>query len=196
MRTLLLISGPIAVGKSAIANELIQGHGFHAIKSSPYLRAKLKAAGLQDSRTNLQDVGDRLDHETDFTWLIRDVASPLLTRNSDVDRWLLDAVRKVRQVEHFRATYGDSVHHVHLTASEDVLKERYETRRAASPDPLTIQAYEETIEHPNERASRSLQEIAQTIVDVEHTTPQQAVTQILKALGWEKNHASDSADQR
>ena len=76
MKLLLLLSGPVAVGKSGVANTLIKSHGFTSIKSSTYLRSKAASDGLNESRTVLQEAGDRLDSETDFKWLIDDVAVP------------------------------------------------------------------------------------------------------------------------
>lgn len=78
MKLLLLLSGPVAVGKSSVANALIKDHAFTNIKSSTYLRAQVASDGLNESRTNLQKTGDRLDDETDFKWLIDDVAAPAI----------------------------------------------------------------------------------------------------------------------
>lgn len=46
MKFLLLLSGPVAVGKSGVANALIKDHGFASIKSSAYLRAQAASDGL------------------------------------------------------------------------------------------------------------------------------------------------------
>jgi hypothetical protein len=165
MKLLLLLSGPIAVGKSGVANALIKGHGFANIKSSAYLRLQTASNGISESRTNLQKTGDRLDDETDFNWLIDDVAKPAIAANPDNARWLLDSVRKRRQVEHFRNHFGRSVFHVHLTAPESIIEARYNDRLLAGDEVGNI-TYATAIAHANEQSSRSLIDIADFLVDL------------------------------
>ncbi len=165
MKLFLLLSGPVAVGKSGVANALIKDHGFASIKSSTYLRAQSASDGMNESRTNLQKTGDRLDDESDFKWLIDDVAVPAIAANPDNDRWLLDSARKRRQVEHFRNRFGRSVFHVHLTAPEPIIEARYNDRLLAGDEVGNI-AYAAAIAHANEQSSRSLIDIADFLVDL------------------------------
>lgn len=91
------------------------------------------------------------------------MAAPAVAASPDVRRWLFDAVRKYRQVEHFRAAYGASVFHLHLDAPEEVLRARYERRLAAEGEPVEG-AYDRTIAHDNELQSRALIHIADAVV--------------------------------
>src|ERR1700734_1788532 len=86
----------------------------------------------EGTRSELQNLGDDLDAKTDFRWLLDDVALPGFRSNPTIENWLVDAVRKSRQIEHFRDTFGEAVVHVHLTAPEIALRTRYEARRATS----------------------------------------------------------------
>ena len=69
MENLLLLSGAICAGKSAVAKALGNLAGFHKIGSSDYLRAYGRERFPAESRHELQELGDLLDHETDFQWL-------------------------------------------------------------------------------------------------------------------------------
>lgn len=159
---LILLSGPIAVGKSRVAAQLVGRHDFERISSSAYLRKHVVASYGEGCRRSLQDVGDALDAATDFRWLIDDVALPMFARSGrGRDRWVLDAVRKQRQVDHFKEIEVD-VRHVHLTASEATLRSRYEHRK--SRDDIN---YDDAVIHPNERAARSLIDIADFVLSVE-----------------------------
>lgn len=129
-------------------------------------------------RHNLQELGDDLDKETDFSWLIESVAIPAITVRPDVDNWLLDAVRKPRQVELFRLRFTDAVKHVHIVASEAVLKQRY-----ASRNPHHVAQYETDVSHPNEQCARSLASLADQILDTEGLTPSDIADQIIQI--WE-----------
>src|SRR5262245_34102732 len=114
---ILLLSGPLAVGKSTAATELVQFYGFGKIESGRYLAQLAADSNLDGSRAGLQRLGDDLDVKTDYRWLISDVTLPLVSARPEIKRWLLDAVRKRRQIAHFRTEYGSRVAHVHLNAS-------------------------------------------------------------------------------
>ena len=162
---ILLLSGPIAAGKSTLSKTLIETHGFKAIRSGQYLQSLARSQGLDISRSVLQKLGDDLDEKTDFSWLIDDVAFPLIEGDAGQSRWLLDSVRKPRQVEHFRARFGSQVFHVHVVAAEHELRRRYEQRLNAGGEYEGATSYDDAIGHPNEQASRGLVAIADLTVD-------------------------------
>lgn len=166
MPIIVLLSGPISSGKTSLADQLIQRHGFQRLKSSDHLKAMCVSNGVEISRASLQKTGDDLDAETDFHWLVTDVAAPQMALNPSQQKWLIDAVRKPRQVEHFRADFHNEVLHVHLWAPEEVLKERYDRRRASGADNEGATSYAEAVTHPNEKASRALQGSADIAINV------------------------------
>jgi predicted kinase len=160
----LLLSGPVAVGKSTLATQLVEDHGFRTIRSGNHLRSVATHLGSDSTRRALQELGDALDLRTDYLWLIDDVASPQVEAEPDHARWLLDSVRKKRQIEHFRSRFSHVVH-VHLTATEEVLRARYDARLAAGGEYEGGTPYDVAIAHPNEVASRGLIRIADHVVD-------------------------------
>ena len=161
---ILLLSGPVAVGKSTLATKLVEDHGFRTIRSGNHLRSVAAQSGSDTTRRDLQELGDSLDLSTDYLWLIDDVASPQIEAAPDHAHWLLDSVRKERQVEHFRSRFPHVVH-VHLTATEEVLRARYDARLAAGGEYEGSTPYDVAIGHPNEVASRGLLRIADHVVD-------------------------------
>jgi adenylosuccinate synthase len=193
MMLLLLLSGPVAVGKSGVANALVKDHGFASIKSSAYLRAKAKAYGLAESRAVLQATGDRLDDETDFKWLIDDVAVPAISASPNNGRWLLDSVRKQRQVEHFRDHFETSVLHVHLTASEPTIETRYGNRLIAGNEAGNV-TYAVSIAHTNEISARSLIDIADFRVDLTSVSSEAAASTIVEKWKEREVHAPNCFD--
>ncbi len=178
----MLLSGPIAVGKSAVANALINRHRFASIRSGQYLRALATMHGKGHSRTDLQELGDELDNKTDYAWLVNDVAVAALHAMPGQDRWLLDCVRKTRQIAHFRERYGAAVLHIHLTAPEELLRARYEERIAAGGEYAGNTPYPVAATHPNELSARGLIELADLTIDLHRTAPDQAAITIAEKL--------------
>lgn len=175
IKSLVLLSGPIAVGKTSVREELMSKHGYSYVRSSGYLVDFSSKQGQDEARTSLQDLGDRLDRETDYRWVLDDVARPAFAADPSKLRWLVDAVRKQRQVEHFREAFGPMVLHVHLNAPEDVLRQRYGGRLVNAKDATT---YNVAILHENEVASRSLILIADLVLDASVESPQYLAREI------------------
>jgi hypothetical protein len=99
--------------------------------------------------------------------------------NPDNARWLLDSVRKPRQVEHFRDQFGQSVFHAHLTAPEQTIEARYNNRLLAGNETGNI-VYATAIAHTNEISSRSLIHIADILVDLAGISSEAAALVILE----------------
>jgi predicted kinase len=176
---LVLLSGPVAVGKTTLRQLLLKEHGFEYVRSSAYLIELAVQRGDDASRSGLQELGDGLDEVTDYKWVLDAVAVPTMSAYPEHKRWLVDAVRKERQVEHFRAEFGSAVLHVHLTAPEMVLRQRYEGRANAFEAAANTTTYDVAIAHSNEVAARSLISLADAVIDTEMTTPQEAAALVL-----------------
>lgn len=180
---ILLLSGPIAVGKTSVAELLVVQHGFERIRSGIFLQSKAQELGLPQDRTILQELGDKLDNQTDYKWIVDEIAIPAVQNKPTQRRWLIDSVRKTRQVENFRSAFSGSVVHIHLVADESTLKQRYITRVAAGEDYLGNIPYEKAIEHPNEIASREMQNFADLVVNIESKSLQKVVDEMAILFG-------------
>ena len=65
MKHLIVLSGPIGVGKSSFF-EALETFGAERISTRSYI---LDTTGCENERRALQDAGDRLDRETDGGWV-------------------------------------------------------------------------------------------------------------------------------
>lgn len=181
--SIVLLSGPIAVGKSSVASELVGAHGFHSIRTSQFLVALATSSGTGTSRSDLQELGDEFDRKTDFRWVIDRVAVPAFRANPQVHRWLVDSVRKRAQVAHFRESFREGVLHVHFTAPECILEPRYESRRMQLQESGAEQpSYTAAIAHANEVAARELHAAADLVVDLSQVCARDAALVIVHRL--------------
>ncbi|SDA96805.1 Adenylate kinase [Pseudomonas sp. NFACC15-1] len=179
MKRLLLLSGPMAGGKTSVSAVLQEHFGYLSISSGSFLRVQLISQGEVPDRHKLQELGDSLDRSTDFSWLIDSIARPAIDAQPDVDNWLLDAVRKSRQVELFKLHFAGAVMHAHIDAPESVLRQRYAER-----GPNHLAEYHENVRHPNEVSARSLGNIADKVFDTGTLTAFEVARQIIKL--WEE----------
>jgi len=177
MRRILLLSGPIAVGKTAVRDVLVHDYGFEALRSSGYLRTIAAERGLKDERASLQELGDELDRSTDFRWIVERVALPAMLANEHQDYWLIDAVRKEQQIKHFRSACADqgAVFHVHLMAPEAIIRDRYNARCS----PGDSSTYEFACDHDNERSARALVSTADFVCDTQNLSAAQCADRVI-----------------
>lgn len=169
---LLLLSGAIGSGKTEVACELIKNFEFVKIASSGYLSSLIPAEQRKEGderRRQLQELGDRLDDETGYRWIVDPVAIQAIQDSPSTRNWLVDAVRKKRQVELFRERFGSLVRHVHLTASEEVLRSRYAQKGSD---------YDTVVMHPNEVNARSLEGFADLVLDTSAARAEPLTTEI------------------
>lgn len=178
----------MAAGKSSVASELLSKHGFERVSSGDFLRTLAGKRQLATDRATLQSLGDQLDADTDYAWLVDDVAVPLISAH-EPRRWLVDAVRKEKQVRHFRRRFEEVVH-LHLSAPEYILKRRYIDRLIASGSESAEaeMEYDRAVLHPNEVEARSLSQVADHVFDTSTMPPEE----IAAAIGGGGEESSSS----
>lgn len=69
---IIILSGPVASGKSALARKLSETFGMRLLKTRDWIISALGNGG-QLGRVNLQLEGERLDQETDGTWVLKEL---------------------------------------------------------------------------------------------------------------------------
>lgn len=175
---ILLTSGPIAVGKSQVVDELIKTYGFSKISSGGYLSKLAQRQNKLISRANLTSIGDSLDKKTNYAWVVEDVAKPIITSSPNHRKWIFDSVRKKRQVEHFKSKFPNSVFHLHLEATEDILETRYSNRQKSGDLRDAEVPYKVAIDNPNEKESRNLISIADLVLNNSQTNPDEVASKI------------------
>jgi adenylosuccinate synthase len=171
----IAISGPVAVGKSVLADQFIER--FRAYRLST--RQLLIDKDVENERGALIEAGKRLDRETDGAW-VRDGVLPYIEREKESQVILIDSVRTEQQVRHLRETLGDSFIHMHVTAPIQVAQERYEKRDAAADQSMT---YDEVRADPTESSVWLLDRVADRVVVNHRCDPKSLLARATAGLG-------------
>lgn len=175
MLLVIAVSGPVGVGKSSFATLLVER--FAATRLST--RTILLEAGVTNERAALQEGGDRLDRDTGGGWVADAVAR--LATSAEADAVLIvDSVRIAPQVDCLRAAFGSKVFHVHLTANDDLLAERYAAR---APELKEFATYDEVRVNGTERAVPELSRVADVVVPVDRSKPDAVLARAIAGLG-------------
>lgn len=134
MRQIILVSGHTCNGKSALANLLAERFGFHRFKTSEHISRIAEKRGIENTRQNLKELGDILDEETDYKWLI-DAAAEAADKLPPQTSIVIDSIRKAKQLELFRQQVKFGVSHVHLHARRATLDRRFKHRQKKRSTP-------------------------------------------------------------
>ena len=147
----VLISGPVASGKTTLSRLLELHFGFYVVSTREVLTS------LARGRRALQAAGASLDESTAGRW-VRDELLGLRRRSPSEASFVVDSVRTPDQARWVRETLGASVKHVHLTASPEVLSCRYWSRSEGL-------SYADVVADPVERGVGLLVPSADLVVD-------------------------------
>ncbi|MGO7545442.1 adenylosuccinate synthetase [Rhizobium leguminosarum] len=175
MKQIIVLSGPIAVGKTAFSDELMRRYPCEKVSTRKYI---IKVKQVPNERGPLQVAGAELDQETGGAW-VSDAVNEA-SANTDKDFLLLDCARIPAQVELLRERFGrENVHHIHLTAPPEVLEERYNSRPAHLGE---LPTYHEAKADSIEADIGRLAEIANVVVSTEKSDIRSCVT--FATAGW------------
>src|SRR5262245_14499496 len=121
---IIVLSGPIASGKTTLGDTLVERYGFSRKKTRELIRLFQKT---ELERTALTIGGDALYNKTHCRWVAYALCRALLDLPPD-STVLVDSVRIEAQVKAIRQAFGRHVTHVHLTAPLAELGRRYTKR--------------------------------------------------------------------
>jgi adenylosuccinate synthase len=149
MRQIILISGHTCNGKSELAKLLKGRFEFEIFKTSEHIARIAGERELGTTRQDLKNLGDKLDQESQYQWVIRavtDLANTLPAEKPIV----VDSIRKSEQLELFRKQTEFEVTHVHLYATKEALESRFKNRQKKrnsleSPEEMDLIKSEEDI---------------------------------------------------
>ena len=159
---IILLSGPVASGKSTLCRALERRFGMTVLQTRELITRSLDRKGALD-RKNLQWEGERLDRETGGAW-IRDELKQVLNERVAEGTLAIDAVRTLEQVRIIRDTYDSAVSHIHLTAPEQTLSVRYATRSSGNGW-LELPAYALVRQNETERMVDTLRADADIVIN-------------------------------
>jgi adenylosuccinate synthase len=173
---IIVLSGPVASGKTTLGDTLVERYGFQRQKTRELIRLFQKT---ELEREALQVGGDALDRKTHGRWVADALGRAILDLppNSTV---LVDSVRIEAQVKAIRQAFGSNVTHVHLTAPLAELARRYRKRPKHLKE---LSTYQEVRANATERDVDNLKHIADVVVDTQLSTPDQVVVRVAARLG-------------
>ncbi|SLK04708.1 adenylosuccinate synthetase [Novosphingobium mathurense] len=159
----VLVSGAICSGKSALVEQLREKHGAMVIKTKDLILRKLPKITIE--RRSLQRAGEKLDKDDGGQWVAEALQREIdanSQRPTPSGLYVVDCVRIEGQVNAIRRAYGPEVFHIHVKADPKVLKQRYLDRSRADD---AVHEYEALKKNRTERNIESLAELADVVVD-------------------------------
>jgi adenylosuccinate synthase len=159
----VLVSGAICSGKSALVEQLREKHGAMVIKTKDLIIRKLPKITIE--RRSLQRAGEKLDKDDGGKWVAEALQREIdanSQRPTPSGLYVVDCVRIEGQVNAIRRAYGPEVFHIHVKADPKVLKQRYLDRSRADD---AVLEYEALKKNRTERNIESLAELADVVVD-------------------------------
>lgn len=174
---IILLSGPIASGKSTLVGGLAKRFDALGIKTNVLLKKNSRNTDL--SRGELQKLGDRLDRNTKGAWVRKELDE--IRRKFPKKMLVVDAVRKKVQIEHIQKAYGRDVVHVHLKANDIELEKRYKKRAKSST--LEFSNYSETKKNRTEQQISNLSDIADIVIDTGMCDEGDVLVRVASQLG-------------
>ena len=173
--TVILVSGEIATGKTAVAAALATRIDAHLVKVRQALGEVL---GIEPrDRHTLQQQGADLDRRTNGRWL-RDY---LQEKFSPQEELVVDALRTRRQTQPVLEALVDS-RLVFLEAHEETRRARYAEAAASDPVKASVD-FETAMHHPTEIEVRNLRPMAHVVVATDDLDVAQVVDEVLNGLG-------------
>ena len=130
----------------------------------------------------MQNFGDQLDRETNGKW-VRDALITLINQYTTIEAasiFVVDAVRILPQVKAIREAYGFSVIHIHLTAPEAELEERYKRRSSGLKE---LKSYKEVEKNTTESRIGDLEKSADVVVNTHACSPEDVLVRAATHLG-------------
>lgn len=160
MKVLIVLSGPIASGKSSLCDEARRRLDAKIVRTRKLLEAYL---GPTVPRSELQAKGDELDKEGG-KWVYKALEDDL--KKGDREVVVLDSVRKKIQLDALKASVpvGVVVRHVHLQAPAFVRRRRYVERQRRTFDETS---FEDASANPTEVGTITLADDADVVIRTE-----------------------------
>jgi adenylosuccinate synthase len=173
MDFLIVLSGPVAVGKTSFVDALARLGGARRISTSAYLIKQ----GTKNERDALQKAGAALDAADKGKWVVKALTSQLKPGDTLI---VLDAARIQGQVEALREAFPGKVAHIHLHADDEILSKRYLDRPS---DRREFATYDEVKAHPTEAAVPELEKHADFVLDTDFIDPDNLAATALALIG-------------
>jgi hypothetical protein len=173
----LLLSGPVAAGKTTTAGLLHTDYGAAVLSTRAAILRLLPSTALD--RRQLQAAGDQLDLATHGEWVADSLMRLVASTAGPSVLVVIDAIRRAEQADSVTRLRIVTAWHVHLTASRAILSQRYRSSLSIKELPL----YEDLAANPTEAAIESLASIADLTIDTSDASPQEVASRVATVMG-------------
>jgi adenylosuccinate synthase len=177
-KRIILLSGPVASGKSTLGLLLADRYRVQHVKTRQIIRTKFPK--VEQERGALQKAGDRLDRDTKGAWVATEV-SRLAAEIEEEAVILVDSVRTADQIRALREAFGPRVVHMHLSAPDEVLEQRYLERQGPTREFTT---YAELVRNRTEAGIGKLAQIADVVIDTKLSSKTDVLVRAASHLGF------------
>jgi adenylosuccinate synthase len=175
---IVVISGAVGSGKSQLAESLCARFNGEHYSTRQMLMRRHRG---RDDRGDLQKLGEKLDRDSGGSW-VRDELSREIWDLKDRDLAVIDAVRTREQIEFLRRSFARRVVHVHVTASDETLRKRYERRRRQRRR-AELPSYDEVKANRTEAKIEELARDADVVINSDRSTERDVLVRVARALG-------------
>jgi adenylosuccinate synthase len=181
-KIILVLSGEISSGKTTLAKKLKEDFDFKHCATSVKLQllAEKKFKGKKHDRKNLQELGEKLDSDTNGEWVLKYFQQMFSGDFSDHSYYVVDACRTIDQIKSLRGAYSYNIYHIHLIASPESLETRYHNRDevySLSKDEIR-KKYLEYKSNPTERQVNTLASEADLVIDSDRCNQQDVLIRV------------------
>ena len=179
----MLLSGPVGAGKSTLTSLLRDRYAAEVIGTRSLLedRAREERVDLGRSRRARQEFGERLDRDTGGSWVGNSVSRRVAAMAED-SLLVVDGIRTMAQVESIRSAVTQRVDHVHLTASRESLKRRYNSRGEKS-GLEEMRSYDDVAAHATEARIGELGSDADVLIESDRNDEEDVLIRCVARLG-------------
>ena len=164
----VLVSGPVCSGKSALVRKFEENHQAVIVKTKDIILER--SPKTKPQRKAMQLAGQRLDKADGGTWVCEGLQRKIdesTTEQTPTGLFVVDSVRIRGQIEAIRRAFGSEVFHVHLTASPETLRQRFEERKRAEDSGLDYSALKR---NKTEKQVEKLGDVADIVVATDKCT--------------------------
>jgi adenylosuccinate synthase len=184
--SLVVLSGPVASGKTTLAEDLVLFESARHLRTSALISASV---GRELGRSELQRLGLTADFQ-EGTWLV-DAVRGLASRSPAGSTIVVDAARTLDQVRRLRQAASGvwRLLHVHLRGDDRQLAERHQMRQRDGE-----KSWEEVMRSPAEAATGRLEAEADLVLDTTRAAPTDVMARVAARLGRFRSQCSGFAD--
>lgn len=184
--SLVVLSGPVASGKSTLARDLSTLESAEHLSTSSLISA---TADRELRRTELQALGLTTGFQ-DGAWLVRAV-SQVASRSPAGSVIVVHAVRTLDQVRQLRRAASGAwrMLHVHLRCDDQQLALRHHARRGEAEG-----SWDEVMRSPVEATAQLLESEADVVIDTTRTTPTDVAARVATRVGRGRKYRGEYVD--